>query len=195
MAEPNNQTSARIWWLIIPTFVVFWFAYLTFFGPRRHPDLEHSGSDQPADYTWTVVDLDDRPVSFSKFQGRTVFLNIWATWCGPCVAELPSIARLANDPHLRKLPIDFVCASTDDSSQTVKQFLKGRDWPMTFLRAEKIPPIFYSDGIPATFLIAADGRIAAVQIGSVEWDEPKVVAFLEKLASESGKPRQQAKPG
>ena len=54
---------------------------------------------------------------------------------------------------------------------------------MTFLRAETVPQVFYSDGIPATFLIAADGKIAAVQIGSVNWDEPSVVAFLEKLAS------------
>jgi len=183
MESTREKSPARIWWLVGAAFVLFWFAYLTFFGPRRHADLEHSGTDQPADYSWTIMDLGDRPVSFSAFQGKPVFLNIWATWCGPCVAELPSIARLARDPRLANKGVAFVCVSTDESSQAVSRFLKDKDWPMTFLRAEKIPPVFYSDGIPATFLIGADGRIAAVQIGSVEWDDPKVVAFLEKLAS------------
>jgi thiol-disulfide isomerase/thioredoxin len=183
MDQTRQNTPARTWWLIAAAFVVSWVAYLVFFVPRPHVDLEHSGTDQPADYSWTILDLNDRPVSFSTFQGRPVFLNIWATWCGPCVAELPSIARLARHPQLAGKPIAFVCVSTDDSSETVSRFLKGKDWPMTFLRTDKIPPVFYSEGIPATFLIGADGKVAAVQIGSVEWDEPKVVAFLEKLAS------------
>ncbi|HKI16728.1 MAG TPA: TlpA disulfide reductase family protein, partial [Isosphaeraceae bacterium] len=159
-------------------------AYLALFGPRRGAELENSGTGQPADFSWIVHDLNDRPVSFSTFQGKTIFLNIWATWCGPCVAELPSIARLARDPRLANKGVAFVCVSTDESSQAVSRFLKDKDWPMTFLRTEqgKIPPVFYSEGIPATFLIGSDGKIAAVQIGSVEWDEPRVVAFLEKLA-------------
>ena len=54
---------------------------------------------------------------------------------------------------------------------------------MTFLRAETLPPVFQSDGIPTTFVIAADGRIAASEVGAVDWHEPRVVSFLEKLAS------------
>jgi len=184
MEQTQAKTPTKTWWLIAAAFAVFWIAYLAFFSPRRHADLEHSRTNEPADYSWTITDLNDRPVSFSTFKGRPVFLNIWATWCGPCVAELPSIARLARHPKLADKAIAFVCVSTDDSSQVVSRFLQGKDWPMTFLRTEqgKIPPVFYSEGIPATFLIGSDGKIAAVQIGSVEWDEPRVVAFLEKLA-------------
>jgi hypothetical protein len=53
---------------------------------------------------------------------------------------------------------------------------------MQFFRAEGIPPVFATDGIPATFIIAPDGTIAAKQIGSSRWDSPEVIAFLEKLA-------------
>src|ERR1035441_3847986 len=81
-------------------FLAFWFAYLTFFGPRRPARLENSGMSQPAEYDWSVVDLDDGPVSFAKFKGKVIFLNFWATWCGPCVREMPSIDRLARDPRL-----------------------------------------------------------------------------------------------
>ena len=56
---------------------------------------------------------------------------------------------------------------------------------MTFFRAEKLPPVFSTDGIPATFIIAPDGRIAASEVGVGRWDTPEVVALLEKLAAEA----------
>ena len=166
-------------------FLAFWFVYLTFFGPKRPARLENSGMSEPAAYDWTVLDLEDRPVSFSQFKGKPIFLNFWATWCGPCVHEMPSIDSLARDPRLQGKSIEFLCVSTDDDSETVRQFLKGRNLGMTFLRVKdgKIPPVFYSEGIPATFLITPDGRIAASEIGSADWHEPRVIEFLEKLAA------------
>jgi hypothetical protein len=56
---------------------------------------------------------------------------------------------------------------------------------MTFLRAEKLPSVFLTDGIPATFIIAPDGRIAATEVGAADWDAPEVVEFLAKLAGPS----------
>jgi hypothetical protein len=56
---------------------------------------------------------------------------------------------------------------------------------MTFFLSRTMPPVFMTDGIPATFIIAPDGRIAASQVGASEWDSPEVVALLEKLASET----------
>ncbi len=166
-------------------FLAFWLVYLTFFGPRRPARLENSGMSEPAAYDWTVLDLDDRPVAFSRFKGKPIFLNFWATWCGPCVGEMPSIDSLARDSRLKGKSIEFLCVSTDDDAETVRRFLNGRDLGMTFLRVKngKIPPVFYSEGIPATFLITPDGRIAATEIGSADWHEPRVVEFLEKLAT------------
>jgi thiol-disulfide isomerase/thioredoxin len=166
-------------------FLVFWFTYLTFFGPKRPARLENSGTSQPAEFNWTVLDLDDQPVAFSKFKGKTIFLNFWATWCPPCVGEMPSIDALAKDPRLKGKSIEFLCVSTDQDAETVRRFLKGKDMGMTFLRTKdgRFPPVFHSEGIPTTFLIAADGRIAASEVGSADWHEPRVVEFLEKLAS------------
>jgi thiol-disulfide isomerase/thioredoxin len=168
-------------------FLAFWFVYLTFFGPRRPPRLANSGMSQPADYDWSVVDLDDQPVSFSKFKGKPIFLNFWATWCPPCVREMPSIDKLARESRLKGRAIEFLCVSTDENTESVRRFLKDKNLSMTFLRVKdgKVPRVFYSEGIPATFLIAPDGRIAATTVGSADWDEPEVVDFLEKLASGS----------
>jgi thiol-disulfide isomerase/thioredoxin len=179
------MNNARTWWLIGLAFCICWVGYLAFFGPRRRALLENTGMSQPASYDWSALDLNDQPVSFSKFKGKTVFLNIWATWCGPCVREMPSIARLAEDPRLRNKPIEFVCVSTDSSSELVHRFIRGKNWRMTFLRAESLPLVFLTDGIPSTFVIAPDGTIAATEIGPAEWDEPRVATFLEKLAAGS----------
>ena len=177
----NNNTKTWLW--IGLGFAVFWVLYLAFLGPRRPPLLENNGMGQPAAYEWSLSDLNDRPVPFSRFKGKPIFLNIWATWCGPCVREMPSIARLAEDPRLQGKGIEFVCVSVDDSSDAVRRFLQDRSWSMTFLRAEQLPAVFRTEGIPATFLIAPDGRIAATEVGSSQWDSPEVVSFLEKLAA------------
>ena len=66
---------------------------------------------EPADFDWTVLDLEDQPVSFSKFKGKTVFLNFWATWCGPCVREMPSIDSLAARSAACRRVDRVLCAS------------------------------------------------------------------------------------
>jgi thiol-disulfide isomerase/thioredoxin len=186
MTEPQGGKPDRTWLYVGLAFIAFWGLYLAFFGPlitsSDAPRLDTPGRSGPAEYGWQLLDLDDAPVAFSRFQGKVVFLNVWATWCGPCVAELPSIAALAADPRLKD--VAFVCASTDDSAATVKQFLAGKNWPMTFLRATDMPPVFMTNGIPATFLIAPNGRVAAVEVGSAAWNDPSVVEFLEKLSKE-----------
>jgi thiol-disulfide isomerase/thioredoxin len=184
--DPPRENSTRTWLLIAVAFCGFWAVYLAFFGPRpRAPSLKSSGMSEPASYDWTLLDLQDQPVSFARFKGKPVFLNIWATWCGPCVKEMPSIASLADDPRLQGKEIAFVCVSIDESTEPVRGFLEGRSWHMSFFRAEKVPPVFLTDGIPATFIIAPDGRIAASEVGSARWDTPEVVALLEKLSAES----------
>jgi thiol-disulfide isomerase/thioredoxin len=182
MSETGSAQD-RTWWYIAIAFALFWVFCLRFVVPGRVNDLENTGISEPADYNWTLLDLDDHAVSFAKFKGKTVFLNIWATWCGPCVGEMPSIASLARDPRLQEKNIEFLCVSTDGSALAVRQFLADKKWPMTILRAETIPAVFSTEGIPATFLISREGRIAASKIGAADWNEPGVVTFLEKLVN------------
>ena len=173
----------RSWLYIALAFLGFWIVYLAFFAPGRRQPLQGSGIDLPAEYNWSLQDLNEQPVKFTRYQGKTVFLNIWATWCGPCVGEMPSIARLAGNPRLKAKNIEFVCVSTDDSVETVRRFVSEKGWPMTVLHAQSLPPVFLTDGIPATFIIAPSGQIVAAEVGANDWDSPDVVAFLEKTAA------------
>jgi len=187
MADTKSGPN-RSWLIIALVFLGFWVVYLTFFAPGNRRPLEGSGIDLPADYNWKLEDLGEQPVQFSRFKGKTVFLNIWATWCGPCVGEMPSIARLAENPRLKGKNIEFVCVSTDDSTATVVRFVRDKNWPMTVLRSESLPPVFLTEAIPATYIITPGGRIVAAEVGANDWDKAEVVAFLEKAAATKPEP-------
>jgi thiol-disulfide isomerase/thioredoxin len=182
MASPTGNPF-RAWLWVTLAFVLLWTGYLYVFGPRRPPSLQGGANGGAADFQWTLFDLNDKPVEFSRFQGKTIFLNIWATWCGPCIAEMPSIGRLATASVLKGKPIEFVCVATDDSSEAVRSFLKGSSYAMTFLRADRIPSAFLTDGIPATFIIGPDGRIAASELGASDWDNASVIELLKSLSA------------
>lgn len=178
---PAPAAGKSPWPPLLALFVAFWVVYLMIAGPRRLNDLDGPEPGRPVDYNWTLQDLDGNDVKFDRYRGKTLFLNIWATWCPPCVAEMPSIARLAATEEL-KGKVEFVCVATDETINAVRSFLRGKDWPMTILHAAALPPVFLTNGIPATFLVAPDGRVAYMREGSAEWDSPDVVRKLRELA-------------
>lgn len=181
---PTPPAAKPPWLLLAGVFVAFWVVYLIVAGPRRVDDIDGPEPGRAVDFNWTLHDLDGNEVKFDRFRGKALFVNVWATWCPPCVAEMPSIARLASIEDL-KGKVEFVCISTDESINAVRTFLRGKNWPMTILRATSLPPVFMTEGIPATFLIAPDGRLAYMREGSAEWDAPEVVRKLRELAARS----------
>lgn len=167
---------ARTWFIVAAVFVLFWCVCLALFLPSSKRPV---GS---ADYKWKYLDLNDVPVEFSKYKGQVVFVNVWATWCPPCVKEMPSIARLAANPRLKD--VAFVCVSVDESPATIRRFLSDKDWKMTVLRAVSLPESFQSDAIPATYIVARDGRIVTAEIGGKEWDTADTIARLHALTTQ-----------
>jgi thiol-disulfide isomerase/thioredoxin len=182
MSEPITNPG-RIWMYVVVGLALVWMIGLALLLPGPRKTLENGGLSTAADYDWSPVDLKDQPVPFSKFKGKTVFLNFWATWCPPCLGEMPSIVKLAKNPRLRDKNIAFVCISRDVSTEIVREFVADKNWPMTILRADTVPSAFSSDGIPTTFVIAPDGQIVAYESGAADWSEPHVVDMLEKLAT------------
>lgn len=186
----DNQGAMR-WSTVGVGLAVLWVAYLALFGPRSGspgagglapPDLARSRPGGAVDYAWPVRDLDDRPVDFAQFRGRPVLVNVWATWCPPCRAEMPGLAALAADPRLKAKGVAVVCVS-DEPAETLRRFVAGKGWGMTMLRADAFPPTFATDGIPATFLLDPGGKVVASEVGAARWDDPSVVDFLERLAA------------
>ncbi|MBY0589216.1 TlpA family protein disulfide reductase [bacterium] len=124
-------------------------------------------------------------VHFAHMRGKTLFFHVWATWCGPCVVELPSVVRLADS--LRDDPnIEFVLVSLDEKLEDLDQFIeaKGLTLPVYSL-VTSLPNDLQTDGIPATFFIDSSGKIRRQEVGSSVWDRQSIVDELKQIARES----------
>ena len=186
--ETSPETTGRYRWVAaFLGLAVLWTAYLALFGPRDDPGglpapgLAGTGLSEPADFAWKLTDAQGKPVDFAQFRGRPIVLNLWATWCPPCRAEMPALARLTFNPKLKELNAAVVCVSVDRSIDALQDFLEAKPHPMTMLHANSVPGIFQTDGIPATFIIDPAGRIVATETGAARWDDPSVVTFLAGL--------------
>ena len=117
--------------------------------------------------------------ALSTFRGRFVLVNLWATWCAPCVAELPALARLqAFAPGLKVLPINMDKGEVDPVA-----FLKSHHVALPVFRDSDVVMLksFKAYGLPATILINPEGKIVARAEGPAEWDSPEAVAYFKRI--------------
>ena len=124
------------------------------------------------------------PTSIAKFKGRVLLLNLWATWCAPCVAELPDLARTQSALSQEKflvLPVDMEKLE----SAKVAAFLKEHDseiLPVYIDRNMAVMRGFEAFALPFTVLIDAEGREIGRASGPQDWGHPDVLAYLRGLA-------------
>lgn len=168
--------------------VAIWLAFLAYAIPRMDADTGAASLDPPrhnpeVDYDWPLTDLDGKPVSFPDYKGRALFVNTWATWCGPCRAEMPSIVELSKTDALKD--VAFLLVATDDERMPIRRFLAANPemaaGRIEFLVMQEPNRAFASEAIPATFLVSPQGRVVAEQIGSRDWNSPEVVDLLTEI--------------
>lgn len=127
-----------------------------------------------------------RQRNLSEFRGKVVLLNIWATWCGPCRREMPSLDRLQR--LLGGADFDVVALSIDRSGiETVRKFYADvgiRNLPSYLDSSGKAARELATIGVPATLLIDRAGRELGRLIGPAEWDEPDIVQFLKRIIAQ-----------
>ena len=130
-------------------------------------------------YNWTIQSLDGQDFKMTEAKEKVVFLNFWATWCSPCVAEMASIQRLYK--KLKDKGVVFAYISNEKPS-TVNRFVrrKGFTFPIYTMRGSP-PAVFDTQGVPVTFIISRDGKIALKHIGGAKWDDDKTVDFMKGL--------------
>jgi thiol-disulfide isomerase/thioredoxin len=123
--------------------------------------------------------------SLAEFRGRTVLLNLWGTWCAPCVRELPALAHLSAEISAKRLVVVAVALPPGDATRA-RTFLGDHgannlaayfDNRSMFLRS------FRAYGLPVTILIDPEGREVARAVGAQEWDSKDAVEYLKDMAS------------
>lgn len=138
------------------------------------PDLDEPAV--PARYDFELTRADGRQVSFQEFEGKTVFLNFWATWCPPCIAEMPDIEDLYEKTGDK---VAFVMISLDEDPEKAKQFIqrKDLDLPVYFL-ASQLPSVYNPRSIPTTYVLSPEGRIEMTRHGMAKYDTKQFREFL-----------------
>ncbi|MCH8011802.1 MAG: TlpA family protein disulfide reductase [Candidatus Marinimicrobia bacterium] len=136
-------------------------------------------STQKLDFNWKIQSIEGAEIDFSTYEGKVVFLNFWATWCRPCIAEMSSIQRLYE--LLKDEGLEVVCIS-NENPEKVEEFIKekGYDLPIYIMKGWK-PKVLMTRGIPATFIISKEGMIEYQHVGGAKWDEDSVESFIRKL--------------
>jgi len=119
--------------------------------------------------------------NLNELKGKVVFLNFWATWCGPCRAEMPSMQVLYD--NYREKGLEILAVNCGEKQEQVLSFLKSNklSFPAALDTDGKVSNIYGIQAIPTTYLIDRDGNIIARVMGSINWNTPKIRSALEKL--------------
>jgi thiol-disulfide isomerase/thioredoxin len=138
---------------------------------RHEEDAEQAGAAcmanaKPANLNFTMKDLDGKPVSLSSYKGKVILLNFWATWCGPCKAEIPGFVELQEK---YKNDLIVVGYSVDDEAPKAKAFAAEYkiNYPILLGEGREDVQDAYGPiwGIPASFIISRDGRVCKRHLG------------------------------
>jgi peroxiredoxin len=144
----------------------------------------YSGSRPPrigrAAPDFTVKDS-DRTVTLSQLKGQVVVLNFWATWCAPCIEEMPSLVRMQQ--FMKAKGVTVLAVSIDVDENAYREFLKQHGVNLLTVRdpEEKTPGLYGTHMWPETYIIDRNGIVRRKFIGAVDWTEPEVVDYLGKL--------------
>lgn len=143
--------------------------------------VEEKEQETLADYNWSLVDMEGQSINLQSKKGNVILINVWATWCPPCVAELPGFIELYSD-YKDKVTFAFVA---NDEKDKVINFLekKGYQLPVYF-QASATPTELESGSIPVTYIIDKEGKIVVNKTGAANWNSESTRNLLDGLLSE-----------
>lgn len=133
----------------------------------------------------SFIDHDKKPLKLSDFKGQVVVLNVWATWCAPCKAEMPTLAKLQANNVGKPVKVLPLSVDTEDRFASAQTFIA--DHPPLDLYADQnfsAPQAYSIAGMPTTLILDKQGRQVARLDGETNWSTPEVQALIDRLVSE-----------
>lgn len=128
-----------------------------------------------------LQDLEGKTHRLADYRGQVVLINFWATWCGPCRDEMPSIQRLKN--QMAGKPFVVLAVNLDEPESRIRKFLAQMklDFPILLDTERKTARAWQARILPASFVIGPDGKIRYSLVGEINWDHEQVVARISEL--------------
>lgn len=189
----NNENKEKSWWLKNWSNILFVVVLILFLIPSTRfqlqvyinqafsfsPSIEDEDElEQLIDYQWKLTDQDGKQKNFSSSKGKIAVINYWASWCGPCVAEMPSLHLLYKQ---YKNEVDFYFIARDEPQAIDNFMLKNNyDFPV-YYEISSPPQQMKSNQLPTTFLIDQQGNIRISKTGAADWNSNKINALMRQL--------------
>ncbi len=178
--KPINLTAAFIVFLIITTLLVVW-------SLKQNNPFFQSANQAPVRVglpapDFTFPGLDGKKVSLSDYRGKVVFVNIWATWCPPCVEEMPSMQKLYQ--KLKGENFEILAVSIDSKgAKVVAPFMKKYQltFPALLDSMGTIKRIYKTTGVPESYIIDRDGILVKKVLGPLDWSQPDILRLFRDL--------------
>jgi thiol-disulfide isomerase/thioredoxin len=147
----------------------------------KNAEIELTAENMPdAEYDLSLISLSGKKIAMEEFKGKLIFLNFWASWCPPCIAEMPSIENLYEE--INNESVKFILISLDENAEDAIKFVdkKNIKTPVYFLNGP-VPQMYRSSTIPTTFVISPKGKLVFKQIGMANYNGEKFKKALLNL--------------
>ena len=172
----SNMLKGKNLLVLLATFLLGYMVSLSFVnGPTDvHADASFKANDVP------LTRIDGSKTSLGKYRGKWVLLNFWATWCPPCVEEMPSLNEFHNIFKDKNMVVLAVSLDKADGS-VVKKFVKEYELEFQIFHDPKglSTDGFDISGLPTTYLISPDGEVVSHAIGGRNWADPSLIDYFK----------------
>lgn len=121
--------------------------------------------------------LDNKAVELGTYSDKVIFLNLWATWCAPCIKEMPSIEALSKKFEGK---VEFILASNEEIEKIV-QFKNKKPFDLDYFKIQNSPESLGVYALPATFIIGKDGEVVFEEKGSRDWNSEESTELINKI--------------
>lgn len=130
-----------------------------------------------------LKDLNDKKIDLDQFKGKTVFINFWATWCKPCLQEMPSIESA--QAILKNQNVVFLLASNEELNQ-IDAFIKKHSYTFQYVHLENMEDLGIQ-ALPTTYIFNSEGKLEFSETGSRQWDDSTSLDLITKIMNDHEK--------
>jgi len=133
-----------------------------------------------ADFNMTLINSKGEKVTMEQYRGKVIFINLWATWCPPCIAEMPSINNMYND--IDKEKIEVLMVSFDQKFEKAIQFKERKKYDFEVYKVlGRMPQMYNTNSIPTTYIIDSKGNLVFTHQGMADYNRQDFKDFLKSL--------------
>ncbi len=130
-----------------------------------------------------LKEMSEHSIDLSQYKGKTVFINFWATWCKPCIQEMPTIEKAQE--KLKNQNVIFLLASNEEPDQ-IEKFIKKHSYGFHYVHLENLEELKIQ-ALPTTYIFNPEGKLKFSETGFRIWDDPSNIELITKIMNDHEK--------